>query len=121
VLVAVDPAGAVLGSVTYARHGSPLAEISSPQEAEFRMLGVDPSAQGRGAGRALVSGCLALARRDGARRLVLSTQARSTVAHRLYEQLGFTRSPDRDWAPAPGVDLMVYTLEMGGSFPPAVP
>jgi hypothetical protein len=35
-----------------------------------------------------------------------------TAAHRLYERLGFTRLPDRDWTPVPGVDLRVYALDL---------
>jgi hypothetical protein len=33
-------------------------------------------------------------------------------AHRLYERLGFTRLPERDWSPMPGTDLLVYTREL---------
>jgi hypothetical protein len=32
------------------------------------------------------------------------------AAHRLYERLGFTRLPERDWAPLPGVNLMAYWM-----------
>lgn len=112
VLVAVHGAGRVLGSVTYAVHGSRLAELSRPGEAEFRMLGVSPDAQGRGVGRALVVACLDRARRDAARRLVLSTEAVSTTAHRLYERLGFRREPALDWTPVPGVHLIAYVLDL---------
>jgi hypothetical protein len=35
-----------------------------------------------------------------------------TAAHRLYERLGFTRLPGRDWSPVPGVDLLVYGLDL---------
>ena len=38
-LVAVDPADQVLGSVTYARSGTPFALVSVDGEAELRMLG----------------------------------------------------------------------------------
>lgn len=112
VLVAVDDDGRVLGSVTYARHSSPLAEVCGPGEAEFRMLGVAPDARGRGLGERLVLGCIELARRDGARRLVLSTQAQSVAAHRVYARLGFERRPDLDWTPVPGVDLRGYALTL---------
>jgi ribosomal protein S18 acetylase RimI-like enzyme len=102
----------VLGSVTYARHGSSLAEVSAPDEAEFRMLGVAPQARGRGIGQALVDACVALARRDGVRRLVLSTQEESAADHRVYERRGFVRRPDLDWTPVPGVDLRGYSLSL---------
>jgi len=38
----------VVGTVTFVRPGTPLAELAREDEAEFRMLGVDPSARGRG-------------------------------------------------------------------------
>ncbi|NHC44811.1 GNAT family N-acetyltransferase [Motilibacter sp. K478] len=108
-LVAVDPASdEPLGTVTFCLPGGPWAEISRAGEAEFRMLAVAPEARGRGAGRALVEECLRRAAAAGAHRLVLSTQPASVVAHRLYDRLGFTRMPERDWSPAPGVDLLAY-------------
>lgn len=108
-LVAVDEDGTLLGSVTYARGGSPYAETAeSADEAGFRMLVVEPAARGRGVGRALVEACLDRARRDGATTLRLSTQPQMVAAHRIYERLGFTRTPDRDWTPQPGVDLLTY-------------
>jgi hypothetical protein len=35
-----------------------------------------------------------------------------TTAHRMYERLGFTRLPGRDWSPAPGVHLVAYTYDL---------
>jgi RimJ/RimL family protein N-acetyltransferase len=69
-----------------------------------------PDAQGRGAGTALMRECIA--RSAGTRRIVLSTQPVARGSHRLYERLGFVREPRRDWAPVPGVDLLVYVLEL---------
>jgi hypothetical protein len=34
------------------------------------------------------------------------------TAHRLYERLGFTRSPARDWKPVPEVQLRTYELAL---------
>ena len=31
-----------------------------------------------------------------------------TAAGRLYLRLGFARTPERDWSPEPGVDLITY-------------
>ena len=56
--------------------------------------------------------CLERARAAGKRRMVLSTDVRMAAAHRLYERLGFTRLPERDWSPLPGVDLLVYALDL---------
>jgi ribosomal protein S18 acetylase RimI-like enzyme len=112
-LVAVAEDGAVLGSVTYAPGGSPYAETAeADDEAGFRMLVVDPAARGQGVGAALVRACIERAEQAGARKLRLSTQPQMTAAHRLYERLGFTRTPDHDWTPEPGVDLLTYALEL---------
>ena len=68
VFVAVDDAGTVLGGVTYVPGpGTPYSESEEEGEAGFRMLAVDPAAQGRGVGRALVEACIARARADGRR------------------------------------------------------
>ncbi|MEV8531096.1 GNAT family N-acetyltransferase [Streptomyces sp. NPDC051211] len=114
VLVAVLD-GRLLGGVTFAPPGSPLADIAGPAEAEFRMLAVAAAGRGRGAGEALVRACIERARAiHGVRRLVLSTQAGSPAAHRIYERLGFVRTPDRDWSPIPTVPLLTYALELHG-------
>lgn len=41
--------------------------------------------------------CEDLARSSGARRIVLSTEREMTAAQALYETLGYTRTPQRDW------------------------
>lgn len=118
VLVAVDGDGDVLGSVTYTYPPSPLAELSRSGEAEFRMLGVDGRAQGRGIGAALVQACLDRARDAGRDAVVLCTQGWMTSAHRVYERFGFVRDPARDWEPVPGVRLLVYVLDLRGALTP---
>jgi GNAT superfamily N-acetyltransferase len=108
-MVAVDDADRILGTVTYAPYGSPYAEhTDSPEGAAFRMLVVDPAARGRGVGEALVEWCLTRARDSGVRTLRLSTQAGMVAAGRLYLRLGFVRTPQRDWSPEPDVDLITY-------------
>jgi ribosomal protein S18 acetylase RimI-like enzyme len=84
----------------------------SEDEAAFRMLAVDPAVRGRGVGELLVRTCLDRAGAAGKRRVVISTDPRMTSAHRLYERLGFRRLPARDWSPVPGVDLLVYSVEL---------
>ncbi|MEU6949243.1 GNAT family N-acetyltransferase [Streptomyces sp. NPDC046316] len=114
VLVAVDGAGVVLGGVTFARGGEEWADIAGEGEAEFRMLAVAKDARGRGVGEALVRACVERAREGGGcRRVVLSTQPRMASAHRIYERMGFVRTPGRDWTPVPGMDpLLTYALEL---------
>ena len=108
--VAVDPSGAVLGSVTFAAPGTPYSEIADADEGEFRMLAVARAARGRGVGEALVRHCLDRARELGLAGMSMSTQPSMASAHRVYERLGFTRAPERDWQPVPGVDLIAYRL-----------
>ncbi|MFD4373555.1 GNAT family N-acetyltransferase [Streptomyces sp. NPDC058486] len=114
VLVAVDPDGALLGGVTFTRGGGAWADIAVPGEAEFRLLAVARAARGRGVGEALVRACADRARAlDGCARLVLSTQDGMASAHRIYRRLGFTRLPERDWSPVPGLSpLLALTLEL---------
>jgi ribosomal protein S18 acetylase RimI-like enzyme len=111
VLVAVDDERP-LGCATLILEGGPWRELAGADEGEFRMLAVDPEAQGRGAGEALVRACIGEARAAGRARMVLSSAPDMTAAHRLYERLGFSRAPARDWSPVAGVQLAAYVLEL---------
>ena len=107
-----DDDATVLGSVTFAVGGSAYAEVSVQGEGEFRMLAVAEQARGRGIGEALVRHCVARGRELGLSALAISTQPTMSAAHRLYERLGFTRTPERDWKPVPEVDLLTYRLPL---------
>ncbi|MFD8598776.1 GNAT family N-acetyltransferase [Kitasatospora sp. NPDC059646] len=110
-LVAVGGAdGPVLGCVTFAVGGTPWADVALPHEGEIRMLAVGAAARGRGVGRALVSAAIARSRELGLAGMAFSTRPTMTAAHRIYDALGFLRTPGRDWTAAPGVDLMVYSM-----------
>ena len=111
-LVGVDAAGRVVGSVALVLHGSPLAEIAGPGEAEFRMLAVDPAAQGQGVGQALVAACVSRARDAGATAQLIYTRDFATRAHRLYARFGFVRVPERDWSPIPGMNLLALRRDL---------
>lgn len=116
VLAAVDDAQPI-GCVTLILDGGPWRELAAADEGEFRMLAVDPAAQGRGAGEALVRACIDATRAAGRARLVLSSATDMTAAHRLYERLGFARAPARDWRPAPHVQLLAYELALAPTHP----
>jgi GNAT superfamily N-acetyltransferase len=111
-LVAVDSAGALLGTITYCPPGSAYREIGLKHEGEFRMLAVSPPAHGRGIGEALVRTCLRRARAEGMRGIAISSATAMHVAHRLYERLGFARDPRRDWTPEPDVSLLAYARDI---------
>lgn len=112
VLVAIED-GRVLGTATLELDGRiddddpPLR----PEEAHIRMVGVDPSARGRGIGRALMDACLEEAKRRGKTMATLHTTAHMTTAHRMYESMGFTRGADRVFPS--GFVLMSYSLPIG--------
>jgi ribosomal protein S18 acetylase RimI-like enzyme len=113
VLVAADPGGGrVLGTVTFVPDGGPLGEIAAPDEAEFRMLAVDPAAQGRGVGGSLLGRVLDESRERGKRGVVCSSLPEMRAAHRVYERAGFRRAPERDWSPAAGVLLLAFVTSL---------
>ena len=98
----------VVGVVTYCPPGSPWSEIGRDDEGEFRMLAVDPAAQGAGAGTALARLCEERARAHGATGMALSSLATMAAAHTVYRRLGYARDPERDWSPVAGVDLLAF-------------
>lgn len=112
VLLVAESDGALLGTVTYVRPGTPLAEIGGPDEAEVRTLAVSPDARGQGVGRLLSDECVRLARAEGCGAVVLSSRPSMAAAHRLYERMGFTRTPERDWNPRPDIDLVAFRLPL---------
>jgi ribosomal protein S18 acetylase RimI-like enzyme len=111
-LVAVDDEDNILGTVAIAHPGTPFREVARDDELEFRMLAVSPAARGRGVGEALTRRVLDRAVELGLTGVVLSSSESMRSAHRLYERLGFYRTPDLDWTPAPGVQLMAYRLDL---------
>jgi ribosomal protein S18 acetylase RimI-like enzyme len=113
VFAALDDAdGTPLGCVTYVPGPeSPLAEHLRDGEASIRMLAVDPAAQGRGIGTALVEACVARARADGRRAIFLHSLPVMSGAQRIYDAFGFRRVPERDWV-FPDFLLMGFVLEL---------
>jgi ribosomal protein S18 acetylase RimI-like enzyme len=110
-LVAVDDEQ-LLGTVTFVPDGGPLGEIAADDETEFRMLAVSPAAQGRGVGTELLRRVVEETASRGQAGVVCSSQPAMRAAHRIYERLGFTRDPARDWSPLPGVDLLAFALRL---------
>ncbi len=107
VLVAVR-AGRIVGCVTITPHGSGHSELARADEVEFRYLGVAPDAWGSGVATRLVEAVQEYAVDHGLSWLVLCVIADNVAAATAYERIGFTRQPERDWEPAPGIDLRVW-------------
>jgi ribosomal protein S18 acetylase RimI-like enzyme len=59
-----------------------------------------------------VRACIERAQQQGCSLVRLSTEQTMASAHRLYERLGFLRTPSRDWSPVEGVTLLTYALEL---------
>ena len=101
-----------VGTLTCALPGSSWQEIAGADEAELRILAVEPAQQRQGIGSALVRTSIEHARRAGCTALVLSSAAWMHAGHRLYERLGFRHTPARDWQPRADVHLTTYRLEL---------
>ena len=111
VLVAADHS-VIVGTVMLQMWPNGGELLRGSDEAEMRALAVRPEARGQGAGRALVDAVIERAASLGIRHLLLLTQSEMKTAHRIYEQAGFARLPDRDLSPEPGITLLAYGLDL---------
>ncbi len=95
--------GKAVGCGALRRHANGIGEVK-------RMYTV-PEQQGKGIGGAILDQIVALARKEGCKRLVLETGDRHPAAWRVYERAGFTRCgpvldyPDTTWS-------VFYELEL---------
>jgi len=113
VLAAVED-GHVLGSATielFGVIGDDDRELPAGW-AFLRMVGVDPKAQGRGVGRALVEDVIRRVRAADRRTLGLRTTPQLEVAQRLYRSLGFVRDASLDMILDDGDALLGYRLDL---------
>lgn len=109
-----EASGAVVAAVTLTFAGQPYTEIAIENELEFRMLAVDPAAQGGGVGRSVVRQVIEHAQSLPAIRAISITSATFMErAHVLYESLGFQRAAERDrYVPGEDALLWVFRLEL---------
>lgn len=101
--------GEVVGCLTYlADMSGPHGEFDDDDAASFRYFGVEPSAQGKGVGEAMVRWCIDTARTDGRKRIRIHTLESMPGAQRLYLRMGFERDPenDEDWDGIKGLALV---------------
>ena len=92
-LVAADEAGTILGTVTLEPFGPDSELARDKTEADIRAFAVDPRAQGRGVGRALLRAVIGTRPGRGMRTLRLCTQPAMTTAQRLYAAAGLHPDP----------------------------
>jgi ribosomal protein S18 acetylase RimI-like enzyme len=117
VLVAVTPGDELVGGVVYfgdmAQYGSGGLATSIHDASGIRLLGVDPRFRGSGAGRALTSACIELAREAGHSQVILHTTQAMGIAWALYERMGFARSEDLDFLQE-GFPVFGFRLRLTG-------
>jgi ribosomal protein S18 acetylase RimI-like enzyme len=121
VLVAADETGSdILGTITLEPF-DPASELARDDtEADIRAFAVAPHAQGQGVGRKLLLAVIECAGKRGVRRLRLCTQPAMQAAQHLYVTTGFSRTPELDFEPRPGLTLWAYELALRlGSLPAA--
>lgn len=85
-LLAEQADGRIVGMLSVA-----LYDVPSGRKAWIEDVVVDADARGAGIGARLVQEALALARREGAVKVMLTSNAARQTAHRLYERMGFVR------------------------------
>ncbi|HEX4091491.1 MAG TPA: GNAT family N-acetyltransferase [Trebonia sp.] len=121
VLVAVDEAvGEAVGETAAGLLGTialepfePSSELAKDEtEADIRAFAVAPAGQGRGVGRRLLTAVIEHGEKRGLSRLRLCTNPVMAAAQHLYETTGFSRTPELDWSPGPGLTLRAYELAL---------
>lgn len=104
--------GRIVGGITFvADSTSPLSEWDDAAAAGIRMLAIVPEAQGKGLGRALTAYSIERARGLGKTCLLLHSTDFMQSAHRLYESMGFVRTPEIDFS-VETVNLLGYRLDL---------
>jgi len=113
VLVAVDEADdRILGTITLEPFGPDSELARDGTEADVRAFAVATQTQGKGVGRNLLHAVIGRAGRRGLRRLRLCTQPAMQAAQHLYAAIGFSRTPELDFSPVPGLTLQAYELDL---------
>lgn len=99
--VAASDDNKIAGAVVYfgdiAHYGSGGIATKQENAAGFRLLAVDQSFQRQGIGRRLTQACIDAAREQGRSCLILHSTESMQTAQRMYERMGFARSPELDF------------------------
>lgn len=113
------------GVLVMARDGGlAIVQVAGP-EAELLTICVDPDAQRRGLGRALLADALARAAESGAVEIFLEVAASNAPARALYAAAGFSGAGVRPgyYRPAGGdpVDALILRRALDARAAPAIP
>lgn len=112
-MIVAELEGVPAGTITFYPDGRFYDDAHVPSGWScLRTLAVRPSAQGRGAGRALMNECLRRARALGRSRMLLHTHKSMTGAVRLHESLGFERAPELDLFYSPDLTFIAYVQDL---------
>ncbi len=105
--IVADDDGRIVGSVFLYGAGTSAYgdDTHRLEEPEFRLLAVAPNARSRGIGRALVEECIRRARASGAHAIGLHSSRSFATAIAMYQAMGFSRVPERDFQPE-GAELV---------------
>lgn len=116
-ITACDGEGALVGMVIVVRPDAPARRMAEPNEAEIHLLAVATHCRRLGLGRQLMEKSLEVVCGMGFARACLWTQPTMLPAHRLYESLGFERTPNRDRL-LDGISFLTYLKSLGGGHTP---
>jgi ribosomal protein S18 acetylase RimI-like enzyme len=112
--IVAEDAERLVGSVFLYPAGAALyARAEQQAYPELRLLAIAPNARRRGVGRALVDECIRRAHASGASELGLHTSKSLAAAIAMYESMGFTRVPERDFQPDGAELVQGYRLMLG--------
>lgn len=103
-LVAISSGGEIAGAVVYFAemkyYGSGGTAIREKNAAGFRLLAVDEKYRGLGIGKRLTAECIRKATEQKQSTLIIHTTMSMQAAWKMYEGMGFRRSPDLDFIQA---------------------
>jgi GNAT superfamily N-acetyltransferase len=107
--------GALVGTVLVYPRGTVFSDEENSftlPAPEVRLLAVAPEARGQGIGKALMQECIRRAR--AAREPVLSLHTTDLMqsAMQMYERMGFVRTPETDFHPAPHLVIKGYQFNL---------
>ena len=117
--IVAEQNGAVVGAVLLYPAGTVFSGLDGASITlawpEVRLLAVAPATRGQGIGKALMQECVRRAQQSGSAAITLHTSDMMEVAMHMYERMGFVRTPEFDFQPAPGVTIKGYRLSLDGT------